>query len=105
VNRGVLEASHEELLTDPLPADALRLYASKDHMDNWFDCIKTRKLPICDVEVGHRSSTVCHLGSLAMRLGRKLKWDPEKEEFKGDAEANAKRFYEYRKPWSLPKVG
>lgn len=102
VNRGVLEASHEDLLTEPLPADATRLYVSADHMDNWFECIKTRKLPICDVEIGHRTSTVCHLGSLAMRLGRKLTWDPVKEEFPGDAEANAKRFYAYRKPWQLP---
>lgn len=104
VNRGVLEASDEELLGEPLPAEATRLYVSSDHMDNWFDCIKSRKLPICDVEVGHRSSSVCHLGSLAMRLGRPLKWDPVKEEFQGDAEANAKRFYDYRKPWALPSV-
>ncbi len=104
VNRGDLQASSDELLTDPLPADATRLYVSKDHMDNWFECIKSRKLPICDVEVGHRSATVCHLGSLAMRLGRKLRWDPEKEEFKNDAEANAKRHYDYRKPWSLPQI-
>ena len=105
VNRGVLEASHEDFLGEPLPADATRLYVSKDHMDNWFECIKSRKLPICDVEVGHRSSSVCHLGSLAMRLGRPLRWDPVKEEFPGDAEANAKRHYEYRKPWALPDIG
>ena len=73
-------------------------------MDHWFDSLKTRRLPICDVEVGHRSASVCHLGSLAMRLGRKLRWDPEKEEFPGDTEANAKRFYDYRSPWALPKV-
>jgi len=104
VNRGNLEASHDDLITAPLPADAKRLYVSKDHMDNWFDCIKTRQLPICDVEIGHRSSTVCHLGSLAMRLGRKLRWDPAKEEFLGDEKANAMRHYAYRKPWELPKT-
>ncbi len=104
VNRGDLQASEDEILGSQLPADAVRLYVSKDHMDNWFECIKTRKLPICDVEIGHRSSTVCHLGSLAMRLGRPLKWDPVKEEFPGDAEANKARFYEYRKPWTLPEV-
>jgi predicted dehydrogenase len=104
VNRGNLEVSDEDMLTTPLPADALRLYVSKDHMDNWFDCIKTRKLPICDVEVGHRSSTVCHLGSLAVRLGRKLLWDPVKEEFQGDDKANAMRHYAYRKPWELPRI-
>ncbi len=104
VNRGNIEASDEDIIMTPLPADAQRLYVSKDHMDNWFDCIKTRKLPICDVEIGHRSATVCHLGSLAMRLGRKLTWDPVKEEFPGDAKANAMRHYSYRKPWELPKV-
>jgi predicted dehydrogenase len=103
VNRGNLQASNDDLIGEPLPADAVRLYVSKDHMDNWFDCIKTRKLPICDVEIGHRSATVCHLGSLAMRLGRKLKWDPAKEEFLGDEKANAMRHYAYRKPWELPK--
>jgi predicted dehydrogenase len=104
VNRGNLEASDEDILAQPLPADAQRLYVSKDHMDNWFECIKTRKLPICDVEIGHRSATVCHLGSLAMRLGRKLQWDPVKEEFAGDEKANAMRHYAYRKPWELPKT-
>lgn len=102
VNRGNLEASHEDLLTAPLPADGVRLYVSEDHMDNWFACIKSRKLPICDVEIGHRSASVCHLGSLAIRLGRKLKWDPAKEEFVGDAEANRMRHYAYRSPWTLP---
>ena len=104
VNRGTIEGSDEDLVHQPLPADAVRLYVSKDHLDNWFDCIKTRKLPICDVEIGHRSASVCHLGSLAMRLGRKLTWDPEKEEFPGDAEANKMRHYEYRRPWELPAV-
>ncbi len=104
VNRGNLEASDDAIIATPLPEDAQRLYVSKDHMDNWFDCIRTRKLPICDVEIGHRSATVCHLGSLAMRLGRKLKWDPSKEEFLGDEQANAMRHYAYRKPWELPKV-
>ncbi|MCC7373669.1 MAG: Gfo/Idh/MocA family oxidoreductase [Verrucomicrobiales bacterium] len=104
VNRGNLEASDDEILVQPLPADALRLYASKDHMDNWFECIKSRKLPICDVEIGHRSASVCHLGSLAIRLSRKLSWNPEKEEFNGDAEANRMRHYPYRDPWKLPAL-
>ena len=94
----------EDLITEPLPEDATRLYVSRDHMDNWFECIKSRKLPICDVEIGHRSASVCHLGSLAIRLGRPLRWDPAKEAFIGDVEANARRHYEYRPPWSLPKV-
>ncbi len=104
VNRGDIQASSDDLIAQPIPADGVHLYESQDHMDNWFACIKTRKLPICDVEIGHRSATVCHLGNLSIRLGRKLKWDPKREEFPGDAEANAHRFYEYRKPWVLPAV-
>jgi hypothetical protein len=56
---------------------------------NWLDCIKTGKKPICPIEVGHRSSGVCNIGHIAMRLGRPLKWDPAKEDFVGDAEASA----------------
>ena len=56
-------------------------------MGNFFDCVRTREKPICDAEVGHRSVTVCHLGVIAMRLGRKLKWDPAKEQFVDDKEA------------------
>ncbi|MBX3747098.1 MAG: Gfo/Idh/MocA family oxidoreductase [Verrucomicrobiae bacterium] len=104
VNRGNLEASDEDLIGEPLPDDAVRLYVSRDHMNNWFECIKSRKAPICDAEIGHRTSTVCHLGSLAVRLGRKLRWDPAGEAFIGDDEANRLRHYAYRQPWSLPKV-
>ena len=62
---------------------------SKNHHANWLDCIKSRKLPICDVEIGHRSATVCHLGNIAIRTGRKITWDPVKEQIVGDKEAAA----------------
>ena len=62
---------------------------------------KTRKLPICDVEIGHRSATVCHLGNIAIRTGRKLTWDPKTEQIIGDKEANAMLTKVYRKPWVL----
>ena len=60
-----------------------------NHMGNFFDCIETRKTPISDVESQHRSVSTCHLGNISMHLGRPLKWNPEKEEFIGDPEANA----------------
>jgi predicted dehydrogenase len=100
VTRGKIEASDPELLKKELPASATRLYASSNHMGNFFECVRSRKAPICDAEVGHRSATVCHIGVIAMRLGRELKWDPERERFVGDAEADKWLAREPRKPWS-----
>ena len=57
--------------------------------------------PICTAEIGHRSSTVCHLGNIAMKLKRPLKWDPAKEQFVGDREANAMAWRPSRSPWRL----
>ena len=79
----------------------IKLTVSGSHHKNWLESIKTRQLPICDVEVGHRSATVCHLGNIAVRTGKKLTWDPVKETFTGDAEASKMLTKEYRKPWSL----
>jgi predicted dehydrogenase len=88
VTRGSLLASAPELLTEPLPSGAERLAESTDHMKNFIDSIGSRQPPICDVEIGHRAASVCHLGVMALRLGRKLHWDPAKEVFVGDAEAD-----------------
>jgi len=104
VTRGKIEASDPELLKKPLPASATRLYASNDHMGNFFECVRTRKPPICDAEVGYRSVSVCHLGVIAMRLGRELKWDPMGEQFVDDKEANKWLAREPRKPWSYDAV-
>ncbi len=78
-----------------------RLYRSHDHMGNWFECIVKGTKPICDVEIGHRSSTMCHLGNIARWTGRKLKWDPEKEVFIGDNEANDLIDRKRRGPYTL----
>ncbi|HEX3148457.1 MAG TPA: Gfo/Idh/MocA family oxidoreductase [Gemmataceae bacterium] len=99
VTRGKIEVSDPDLLKTPLPASATRVTMSNDHMGNFFECVRTRKLPICDAEVGHRSASICHLGVIAMRLGKELKWDPAKEEF-NDKEANKWLAREPRKPWS-----
>ncbi len=101
VTRGKIEASAPDLLTTPLPAGATQLYASDDHMANFFDCVASRQPPICDVEIGHRSAAVCHLGVIAIRLGRKLTWDPAAQVFVGDAEANSMLAREMRKPYTL----
>jgi predicted dehydrogenase len=101
VTRGKLEASDPQLTRKELPASAERLYVSNNHMGNFFECVKSRKPTICEPEIGHRSVSVCHLGVIAIRLGRKLSWDPAKEQFIDDAEANGHLAREMRKPWSL----
>jgi predicted dehydrogenase len=106
VNRDGITASDPELLKTPLPDDAVRLYSSTNHIGNFFDCVQSRKLPICDVETGHRSATMCHLGAISMRTGRKLTWDSERETFVGDSarEANAHVERELRAPYDYSFV-
>lgn len=102
VSRGVLNASDQKLLDDPLPESAEKLYESNDHMGNFLDGMRTRKQPICDAEIGHRSCSICHLANISLRLGgRKLKWDPDQEEFIGDAQANAMVKRAMRGPWKV----
>jgi hypothetical protein len=76
---------------------------SGNHYQNWLDCIRSRKPPICDVAIGHRSATVCHLGNIAIRIGRKIAWDPTKQAIVGDDEAAAMPARPYRAPWKLPE--
>lgn len=104
VTRGKIEASRPELLTEELPASATRLYVSNNHMGNFFESVRTRKPPVCDPEIGHRSVSICHLGVIALRTGRKLTWNPEQEQFVGDADANGYLAREMRKPWSYDSV-
>ena len=101
VNRGKLQAEPESLLTSVIGPDEIHLYQSNDHKQNFLDCIKSRKDPICNAEIGHRTSTVCHLGNIAMLLDRSLKWDPQAERFIGDDEANRMTRRPRRAPWNL----
>src|SRR5207237_10856537 len=104
VTRGRIEASKPELLADPLPSSATRLYASDNHMANFFECVRTRKPHICDAAIGHRSASICHLGTTSIRLGRKLKWDPVAEQFVGDEEAQKMVARPMRAPWDYSAV-
>ena len=88
---------------DPLPSDAVRVYQSDNHMENFYGCVVSRKDPIMCVEAGHSVATLCHLGNIARRLGRRLKWDPEKEIFPGDDEANTYVDCPKRKGYELPE--
>jgi myo-inositol 2-dehydrogenase / D-chiro-inositol 1-dehydrogenase len=101
VNRSKITASDQKLIDEPLGSDATRLYVSDDHMKNFIDCVRSRELPICDVEVGHRSVTVCHLENIALNLRRELKWDPKSEHFVDDESANKLLRREMRAPWTL----
>jgi len=104
VTRGLIEASDRQLLTQKLPEDAKRVYVSNNHMGNFIDCVKSRKAPICPAEVGHRSASLCHLGVIAIRLGRKLNWDPVKEQFIGDNEAQSWVARQMRKPYDYSMI-
>jgi predicted dehydrogenase len=101
-NRGHHEASSEEILESEIGPDEIHLYKSDDHFRNFIDCVISREEPVAPVEAAHRSITVCHLGNIAMRLGRdSLQWDPETEQIPDDPEANAMLQREYRAPWKL----
>ena len=101
VNRGGLSASDEKILKEEIGPDEIRLYESRDHKQNFLDCVKSRRLTICPVEVGHRSISVGLLGEIAMLTGRKIKWDPETEQIIGDPHASALLGRSYREPWVL----
>jgi predicted dehydrogenase len=101
VDRGKFEATPETLAQEPLDDKAISLYNSSNHLKDWLDCIRSRKLPICDVEIGCRSVSVCHLGNLAYWNHRRLKWDPKAEQFIGDKEANTWLDREKRAPWKV----
>ena len=96
------ECNPKGLDEEPLPANAVRVYQSDNHMQNFFDCVRSRKDPIMHVENGHRVATLCHLGNIARWLGRPLKWDPKKEVFPGDEEANQFVDVPKRKGYEIP---
>ena len=97
---GRIDTKPVELAKAPLLPGDLHLYESRNHEGNWIDCIRTRKRPICDAEIGHRTATICHLSGIAERLGRPIEWDPAKEEILGDAAAD--RWYD--RPRRAPYV-
>ena len=85
--------------------DKRALWQAQYHMGFWLECIPTRKMPNADVEIGHRSVSVCHLANLARKLNRKFRWDPKKEQVIGDKEANLLATARPRREgWELPEV-
>ncbi|GHT46238.1 oxidoreductase [Bacteroidia bacterium] len=106
--KGIIDISRETFETLPgnlsshvFTDSEIKLYESNDHYQNWLDCIKSRQQPICTAEIGHRTASVCFLTNIGYELKRPLRWNPVKEEFVNDAEANKLRSGEVRKPWAL----
>ena len=112
--KGRIEITRNALRTDPpnmikeLPPQEevdkwkRAQWQAKYHMQNWLDCMKSRETPLADVEIGHRSISVCHIANLARQLNRKLHWDPEAEKFTSDAEANDRLTRTPRKGYEIP---
>ncbi len=104
VNRGFLKTEPAELKDAKPDGRDVHLYKSPGQQRDWLECVRSRNRPICDVEVGARSVTVCHLGNLAYWNRRKLRWGPQEWQFVGGAGDNKWLDRERRDPWQLPEV-
>ncbi|NNK18460.1 MAG: Gfo/Idh/MocA family oxidoreductase [Maribacter sp.] len=99
-----LNASDVKILASQIREDETHLYKINDQHGNWLDCIKSREEPISPIDKGHKACTVCLISDIAMQFSRKLDWDPEKEVFLNDDEANALLHREQRKPYGTDYV-
>ena len=109
INRNKFTTNPKDFVKNPPdPAEAQSWegpgWIARPHIQNWLDCIKTKDRPNADVEIGHRSISVCHLANIAREIGRKLTWDPVAERFPGDEEANAYLSRPRRTGYELPDV-
>jgi predicted dehydrogenase len=105
VNRGYLASEPADVIKQPIGEKDVHLYKSPGHQRDWLNCVRSRKRPICDVEIGARSVTVCHLGNIAYWTNEKFRWDPKAWKFV-DASATVQKWFDRarRDPWQLPKV-
>jgi len=101
VNRGGLRASDPKILQEVIGPDEIHLYKSNDHLQNFLDCVKSRRETITPAEIAHRSISVGLLGEIAMLTGRKIRWNPETEQIIDDPGASALLSRAYREPWTL----
>jgi predicted dehydrogenase len=105
--KGKVDLSRGDVKSNPPEIAAeITKNAGKDasHVLNWLECIKSRARPNADVGIAHRSATVCHLGNIARWTGRRLRWDPVKETFPDDPQANEYLDRVRRKPYLLPEA-
>ena len=103
VDRGQFESEPASLKREIVGPEEVRLYKSRDHHQNFLDCVRSRGKTITPAETAHRSASVGHLGVIAMEVGRKIRWDPKTETILGDPEAERLLGHSYRKPWQLPE--
>ena len=101
VDRNKMECTKEEILKEPLNKEDPSIIVADNHKKNWLEAIRGNKKTLCPAEVGHRSASICHLGNIGYRVGKPLEWDPVKETFTNNQEANKFLFREYRAPWKL----
>lgn len=104
IGNNTVDSNPVEIAKQPPQDMKIRVPVSDNHIQNWFDCIKSRARPIADVEIGHRSAVMCHLGNIARWVGRRLQWDPDRELFINDEEANRHLDRPMRKPFQLPVI-
>lgn len=101
ISRSFLDTIPAKLQDEVIGEDKIRLYKSDDHYTDFLTSMKTRKQPLSTVEIGHRTASLCHIVNLCYEFDRKLVWNPEKEEFFFDDEANKRRGNPIREPYSL----
>jgi len=101
VAHGQLDAEPKSLLASTIRPGEVHLYKSTSHVGNLLECIRSRAETVAPVEIGHRTCTACLLGLIAMKLGRRLKWDPDRERFIADPEADRWISKPMRAPWRL----
>jgi predicted dehydrogenase len=101
VDRSRITSEPGTILDTPIGPNDVHLYESRDHKLNFYECCRTRRDPVADVEIGHRSATLCHIANISMLLKRPLRWDAEHERFVDDDEANRHLSRPMRAPWHV----
>jgi len=102
VDRGAFESQPAHLVNEIIGPNEIKLYRSRDHFQNFLDCVRSRALPIAPCETAQRSASVGHLGVIAIETGRKIRWDPATESILNDPAAERLLSRSYRKPWQVP---
>ena len=99
MDRNALVSYPARIAREPIHPSEVHLYRSDSHSGNFLECVRTRKRPISDANIAHRAASALLLGGVVKQIQRPLKWDPEREEFSGDDEANRMLSIAQRAPW------